>query len=168
MKSCLIAAAVFLAAVSARAAITFAGIPWNTPAQTVVRKLTAAGFTVAKKPDHGDYRFRGKLLNHDAAGVAIMSDGKVVRVFVMLAAPDDAARETYEELRKVLIAKYGAPAKTVRSFEEPFHEGDGYEAEAIRSGKANFATQWIDGGDALVLNIASGKSLALTYDSAAQ
>lgn len=167
MNKVVLTALAILVSVNARAAFVFSEIPWNTPAQAVVKKLKGAGFKQVKKDKSGDYRFRGRLMNHDATGVAMMSQGKLARVVIMLATADDVAHDTYNELRSVLAEKYGAPARTAVSFLDPFHEGDGYEAEAIRAGKGIFLTQWSDGGETLTLNITSSLAVAVTYESSA-
>jgi hypothetical protein len=157
----LIAAVAF----SLLASFLFSDIPWSTPAQAVVKKLTDAGFHVARKPDHGDYGFRGMLLGRQATGMAFMADGKLARVVVVVTPPDESVRENYEQIRQVLVKKYGPPAKTVQRYLEPFHEGDGYEQEAIRAGKAVFATQWIDGDEDLFINITPALQVSVTYES---
>lgn len=167
MKRIVLTGVAILLAVNARAAFVFSEIPWNTPAKAVVKKLTGAGFKQVKRDKSGDYRFRGTLLNHDAAGVAMMSEGRLARVVVTLATPDEAAHDAYNDLRSVLVKKYGAPVRTVAAFLDPFHEGDGYEAEAIRAGKGIFLTQWTDAGQNLILNITSSLGVAVTYESPA-
>ena len=156
---------VFLLSVNARAAFVFSDIPWNTPAETVVKKLKVAGFKQIKRDKQGDYAFRGNLLGHDAGGIAMFARSKLVKVVVMLATPEEVVRETYQQVREVLLTKYGQPMRTLASFVEPFHEGDGYEAEAIRSGKGIFLTQWSDAGQQLLVNITPDLTVAVTYVS---
>jgi len=148
------------------ASFLFSDIPWQTPAQPLVKQLTANGFKVTKKPDRaGDYAFRGTVLGHPATGIASLGEGKLVRVIVTLVPGDETLRETYEQVRRTLIKKYGEPEKTVQRYLEPFHEGDGYEQEAIRAGRAVFATRWLDSGEALVVNITPDLNVAVTYES---
>jgi hypothetical protein len=160
-----IAAFAVLVTVNAHAAFVFSDIPWSAPAETVVKKLKDAGFKQIKKDKQGDYAFRGNLLNHEAAGMAMFAQGRLVRVIVLLTTPEEMVRETYSQVREVLMNKYGQPVRTLASFVEPFHEGDGWEGEAIRSGKGIFLTQWSDAGQQLVVNITSGLTVAVTYES---
>jgi hypothetical protein len=156
----------FLVATSAHAAFVFSDIPWNTPADAVVQKLKAAGFKQVKKDKRsGEVAFHGTLLGHDATGLAGFAQGRLAKVVVLLSTSDEMARAAYSEVRNVLAKKYGPPVRTTVSFGDPFHEGDGYEAEAIRQGKAVYATEWADAGERLVLNIASSVSVAVTYES---
>ncbi len=164
MKIAIVAFA-FLVSVNARAAFVFSDIPWNAPADTVVKKLKDAGFKQIKKDKQGDYVFRGNLLNHEATGLAMFAQGKLVRVIVLLSTPEEIVRETYSQVREVLLTKYGQPVRTLAAIAEPFHEGDGYEAEAIRSGKGIFVTEWSDAGQQLMVNITPGLSIAVTYES---
>ncbi len=154
-----------LVCVSAQASFVFSDIPWNTQAQSVMKKLKDAGFKQIRKDKQGDITFRGTLLGHDAAGMAMFAEGRLAKVLVMLSTPDEMAREGYTQVRDVLITKYGQPAHTTVTFLEPFHQGDGYEAEAIRSGKGIFVTQWNEDGEQLILNITSSLAVAVTYES---
>jgi hypothetical protein len=154
-----------LITLNARAAFVFSDIPWNAPAESVAKKLKDAGFKQIKKDKQGDYSFRGDLLGHDAAGMAMFAQGRLVRVIVMLTTPEETIRETYSQVREVLLNKYGKPVRTLASFVEPFHQGDGYESEAIRSGKAIFLTQWSDDGQQLLVNITSGLMIGVAYES---
>ncbi|HSP34909.1 MAG TPA: hypothetical protein VLU46_11385 [Thermoanaerobaculia bacterium] len=148
------------------ASFLFSDIPWNTPGQTVVKKLAEAGFKVAKKPDRaGDYAFSGMLLGHPASGIATIGDGKLVRVIVTIVPTEETVRDTYLQVRDAIQKKYGKPAKSVQRFLEPFHDGDGYEDEAIRAGKAVFATGWSEEDEALVVNITQNLQVAVTYES---
>ncbi len=166
MRKVFLTAFAVLVCASAHASFVFSDIPWNTPADSVMQKLKAAGFKQVKKDKQGDLTFQGSLLNHDAAGMAMFSpSGKLLKVIVMLSTPDEMARDAYNQVRDVLVTKYGQPARTTVSFVDPFHEGDGYEAEAIRSGKGIFKTQWNDAGEQLILNITSSLAVAVTYES---
>lgn len=148
------------------ASFLFSDIPWNTPGTAVQKKLTEAGFKVAKKADRaGDYAFRGMLLDHPATGIAAMADGKLARVVLTIVPTEEPVRDVYVQVRDAIEKKYGAPAKSVQRFLDPFHEGDGYEEEAIRAGKAVFATGWKDGDEALVVSITPNLQVAVTYDS---
>jgi hypothetical protein len=165
MKKLLFAVFAILVSLNARAAFVFSDIPWNAPAESVVKKLKDAGFKQIKKDKQGDYSFRGDLMGHDAAGMAMFAQGRLVRVIVMLETPEETIRETYSQVREVLLNKYGKPVRTLASFVEPFHQGDGYESEAIRSGKAIFLTQWSDDGQQLLVNITSGLMIGVAYES---
>ena len=164
MKALIVATSLLLS-VNAHAAFVFSDIPWNASSETVVKKLKDAGFRQIKRNKQGDYSFRGNLLNHDATGMAMFARGRLASVIVVLVTPEEMAHETYTQVREVLVRKYGEPARTLASFVEPFHEGDGYEAEAIRSGKGIFMTQWSDAGEQLLLKITPGLAVAVTYES---
>ena len=165
MKKVVLAAFAFSLAVNVHAAFVFSDIPWNAPGEVVARKLKDAGFKQIRKDKQGDYAFRGNLLGHDAAGMAMFAQGRLVRVIVMLTTPEETVHETYDQVREVLLNKYGKPVQTVASFVEPFYQGDGYESEAIRSGKAMFLTHWSDEGQQLTVNINSGLTVGVSYES---
>ena len=154
-----------LLATTARAGFVFSDIPWNAPSEVVVKKLKDGGFKQIKKDKQGDYAFHGNLLGHDATGMAMFAQGRLVRVIVMLTTPEEMVHETYSQVREVLLNKYGKPVQTRAEFVEPFHRGDGYESEAIRSGKAIFLTQWSDDGQQLTVTITSGLMVGVSYES---
>lgn len=160
-----IAALSLLVTLNARAAFVFSDIPWNSSGDVVARKLKDAGFKQVRKDKQGDYSFRGTLLGHDASGMAMLAQGRLVRVIVMLTTPEETVHETYSQVREVLLRKYGQPVRTLASFIEPFQEGDGYESEAIRSGKGIFLTQWAGEGQQLTVDITSGLMVGVSYDS---
>lgn len=160
-----IAALSLLVTLNARAAFVFSDIPWNSPGHVVVKRLKEAGFKQIKKDKQGDYSFRGNLLGHEAAGAAMFAQGRLVQVIVLLTTPEETVHETYSQVREVLLKKYGQPVRTVASFIEPFQQGDGYESEAIRSGKGIFLTQWTDEGQQLMVNITQGLTVAVVYES---
>ena len=164
VKIALFALSLFLAT-TARAGFVFSDIPWNAPSEVVVKRLKDAGFKQIKRDKQGDYGFRGNLLGHDAAGMANFAQGRLVRVVVMLTTPEETVHETYSQVREVLLNKYGKPVQTLAQFVEPFHKDDGYESEAIRSGKAIFLTQWSDDGQQLTVNITSGLTVGVSYES---
>ena len=157
----LAAIAVLLAATSAHA-FTFADIPRNATTDVVTQKLKAAGFKVKKSKN--EIGFQGKVFERDGGGVATVVNGKVVKIAVIVPASEDVARETYDEIRAALMARYGPPAETISQIREPFHEGDGYETEAIREGKGVFATRWEAEGQQLSVTINPALAVVVTYE----
>ncbi len=146
------------------AALNFAGVSWDATPDAIVKQLKESGFTQVRKSKH-DVAFRGKFLNHDALGTATLAEKKLTKIVVMLAVTDPSPRTAYDEIRQELVEQYGEPAKTVAAFREPFHEGDGYEVEAIRAGGALFATQWRgEDGHSVTLSITPALAVAVTYE----
>lgn len=50
--------------------------------------------------------------------------------------------ERYDELVSFYKEKYAAPDTTLRRFEYPYEEGDGFEEQALRLGKAHLTVLW--------------------------
>jgi hypothetical protein len=46
--------------------------------------------------------------------------------------------------------RYMEQAKTKKKFKAPYTEGDGYEITAIKTGNANYETNWINGDNYII------------------
>lgn len=76
--------------------------------------------------------------------------------------------ELYDEIKGEINDKYYITKDDFRHFKEPYSEGDGYETQAIRLGKATFAAFWTftrsDGHkNAISLQINENLSIVLGY-----
>lgn len=143
---------------------TFADIRWGALQDEVRKQLTSKGFTSGATDKDGDFKFEGQLVGHKAQGLALFSDGKVAKIIVRIITPDNKAIETYRSMKDVLAKKYGKPSSDYEFFKKPYYDGDGYEAQAIRVGKATFSSFW---GSALNLEIHESLTVQLHYESEA-
>ena len=50
-------------------------------------------------------------------------------------------QDIYDDLKNILASKYGEP-KSYRDFTDPYKNGDGYEMQAVRLGKAAIESYW--------------------------
>jgi hypothetical protein len=50
-------------------------------------------------------------------------------------------QDIYDDLKNILGSKYGEP-KSYRDFTDPYKDGDGYEMQAVRLGKAAIESYW--------------------------
>lgn len=48
----------------------------------------------------------------------------------------------YDEIKSILETKYGKADKSYRTFQSPYTDGDGYEMQAVRVGKASISSYW--------------------------
>jgi hypothetical protein len=146
--------------------IVFGGMNWGTPVDSVRRVLASKGFVLAKKDDE-DLRYTGTSLGHQAILWAYIDRGHLVKVTVALLTPDRSAREVYQEMKSSLSEKYGVPVAVLDEFKSPYFDGDGYEDQAIRLGKAQFETIWSKpmlGGDSLLaIEITPALSVRISY-----
>lgn len=148
---------------------TFAGIDWNSKAADVRQQLQDKGYEFVQVDKDGDYEFKGRLLGQQAQLLALMSEGRLQKMVVFLATPDEEARSTYADLRRTLVEKYGKPTETIESYDQPYRKGDGREDEAIKAGKGQMHTYWIHegkpGDDYLGLSVTDNLGVQVTYES---
>ena len=140
---------------------TFADMDWGISASAVKSKLTASGFTVSTDPD-GDIKFEGKLLGYPAGGWAVIVNNRLIKVNAQILTPDHKARVVFNEMKDVLIEKYGSPSNVYEFFSSPYYEGDGYEELAIKTGKGRFSIFW---KTHLMLTITEGLTVSLVYEA---
>lgn len=143
---------------------TFADIRWGASKEEVRKQLTSKGFIPGALDKDGDFKFEGPLIGYKAQGMALFGDNKIAKIVVRIITPDNKAIDTYRSMKDVLSKKYGAPSSDYEFFKKPYYEGDGYEAQAIRVGKATFSCFW---GSALNLEIHETLTVQLNYESEA-
>lgn len=150
-------------------AYRFANIPWGSDGETVKKMMIAQGLMFVKVDSDGDYAFQGTLAQYPAYAWGMMARGKLVKIAVRLATPDNKAREEYKQMKELLIAKYGSPAGSYEYFDSPYETGDGYEDQAIRLGKGHFFTMWstVTGTDTSSLGLEINERLVvvISYES---
>jgi hypothetical protein len=168
IRSFLFALFAFTCASAVAQDLKFANLTWGTNSHEVRSKLVQQGFTKVSTDKDGDVRFEGKLLGYEMYGFGLFAEGGLAKVTVVLLVPDNKARDKYRELKQTLTEKYGSPAVTIENFQRPYYEGDGYEEQAIRLGKARLATLWEgDNKSGLVLEITEKLNLRFSYESPA-
>jgi hypothetical protein len=143
---------------------TFADIRWGAPQDEVRKQLALKGFTSGALDKDGDVKFEGNLVGHKTKGFALFADGKVAKITVRIITPNNKAIDTYRSMKDVLSKKYGKPSSDYEFFKKPYYDGDGYETQAIRVGKATFSSFW---GSALSLEIHESLVVQLNYESEA-
>jgi len=141
---------------------TFADIRWGASHDEVRKQLISKGFSPGALDKDGDFKFEGSLVGHKAQGLALFGDRKVAKVIVRIITPDHKAIETYRSMKEVLTKKYGKPSSDYEFFKKPYYDGDGFEAQAIKLGKATFSSFW---GSALNLEIHESLTVQLNYES---
>jgi len=150
---------------------TYAGIAWGSDGETVKQALASVGLTFTKIDRDGDLNFVGSQLGYDAAGMALMARGHVLKVAVNLATPDSKAREVYEQMVDSLTGLFGHPTLRYHTFRPPYREGDGNEIRAIRTGNATVSSLWLreaDGsqvGDDIAVEITQNLTVQVSYEA---
>ncbi len=115
--------------------ITFAGIPWGTPVESVARALAKLGYSRITKTADGDLEFQGAaLLGHPTVGHAGIAKGVLAKVSIELIVDSTGTRSAYKTLRDALIKESGPPDDTI---ETPEATND-----SLRSGGASLFLVW--------------------------
>ncbi len=146
----------------------FADMEWGLPSAEVRQILDSKGFKVSADTD-GDLKFEGALLSTEVVGWALLARDKLAAVTVNFITRDQDARRTYADMRDVLAKKYGTPSNNFKFFRKPYYDGDGYEDQAIKLGKATFACYWVGSekgkeGD-LAINITEQLTVEIRYEA---
>ena len=74
----------------------------------------------------------------------------------------------YRKIRESISLKYGDPGENYENFTTPYHDGDGYETQAIQMGKGSFICSWklnteLDYPNKIMLSINENLLIQLTY-----
>jgi len=128
----------------------FAKIPWGSSPEKV-KEVLGKKYSL-KTEMEGDLLFSGTILGTDATIYTFFNnDKKLVKVVVSLEPAEGKVIDTYDEIKEILISKYGPPDKVYEFFEDPYKEGDGYEEQAIKLNKGHFACFWPSAKDSSLL-----------------
>jgi len=73
-------------------------------------------------------------------------------------------RSDYIAFKELINDKYGKPFKTMESFSDPYHEGDGRELQALRKNKCTYDTFWKTKEGVVKLSITSFCQIAIGYE----
>lgn len=141
---------------------TFADIRWGASKDDVRKQLVSKGFTPGVVDKDGDFKFEGALIGYKTQGLAFFANDKIVKVLVRIITPDKEVISTYRSMKDVLSKKYGSPDNEYEFFKKPYYAGDGYEEQALRLGKATFASVW---GKSLMLQIHETLTVQVVYES---
>jgi hypothetical protein len=102
----LLGALVACASAASAQELTFAGIPWGTPADSVRARLRAARWKYRVTAPQGDLVFVGR---DGSEADAYMHEGRLFRVVVIAGVPDQGLEARYGALADSLEAVLGAP-----------------------------------------------------------
>jgi hypothetical protein len=134
----------------------FAEIAWGASADSVKAALQRDGLRYVSTDSLGDLTFVGRVVQRNAAVIATMHDGRLVRTVVGFEKSPRASLPLYRTIKRELVAKYGTPKLNTEVFLPPYYEGDGNEDGAFLTKKAQFISLW--------RSSANGEKLTLFVD----
>lgn len=121
----------------------FWGIKWGTDVETTKTIIKTKKNCEIEYIDDENIMCAGKFGGMEATITFNFHNKKLCKGFVMYPYEINRAIRNYNEIKSNLIEKYGTPKFDIENFKSPYHSGDGYEEQAIRLHKANFAATWI-------------------------
>jgi hypothetical protein len=165
------AAATAVAAAPAPDAQTyrFAGTEWGASSEATRAALRTHGFSLEQTENDGSLIFAGSVNDRPAVVVALFLDDRLSKILISVPTSEETTLPIYREMRSVLDGQYGAPEVEVESYAYPFGDGKhvGYEATAIRVGKARIGAMWQTKDEALGLRISERLIVSAHYESPA-
>jgi len=88
----------------------FMDIPWGTSREEVRARLSGHGLTSIERDEDGDDQYQGRVDGRDAGVAAMFSGDSLVKLVVVLLAPDPNGG-LYEAQRQTIAAAFGPPAR---------------------------------------------------------
>ena len=165
--------------------ITFAGIAWFSPADSVRAQLARRGFHIVPETREAVVA-QGRSFERPTVVHAVLDDSlRVVRWEITLlseaeksiagVAPDPAdepftqMKRVYDDVVSECTSRYGRPLDDVESYEFPYDKGDGRGMEALHDHKATIRSTWHArrSGDRLLVEMDPDVNVVLTYTSTA-
>ena len=88
----------------------FMDIPWGSSREEVRTRLSGHGLTSIERDEDGDDQYQGRVDGRDAGVAAMFSGDSLVKLVVVLLAPDPNGG-LYEMQRQTIATAYGPPAR---------------------------------------------------------
>ncbi len=142
---------------------TFRDIPITGTVEEFGERLKELGYTPTGIPT----QYKGKFIGEDCILSVSSSEytGLVYYVAVQFETTNSwiSLKSNYSAIQELCTSKYGKPLLSLRSFDSPYYEGDGYEISAIKLGKCTYADIWeVDNGK-IRMGIPQNCSIILFY-----
>ncbi|RKR84903.1 hypothetical protein BDD43_5156 [Mucilaginibacter gracilis] len=149
----------------------FWGIPFGSSAETVKATMASKGGRFDKENSKADqlYFFDAVFTGRKTGAIsASIIDNKFYQAGVSFPELEEIhIISTFDAMVSELSDVYGNP-KIVKNFQEPYKEGDGYEVQAIKLGKASYYAQWTtNNGNTIFVQISSKGRISLFYTDTA-
>jgi hypothetical protein len=146
---------------------TFAGTTWGAGEDDTKAKISAVGFEFTQKDEDGDLNFDGEAMGYSSRVYAMLTpDGKLMKVTVLMATPDEEAIPAWRAMLTTMTKKYGEPAHLFETFKAPYKKGDGKAEQAIQEGKGTMAAFWGNEEEGfMMLEVTDKLAVRVAYES---
>ena len=143
----------------------FWDISWGTSIEQAEAIFTERGFDSIRA---GESLITQAKYEGEEATIILLFN-KVNRFYcgnVVYPSADTTAIPKYNNYRKVLFRRYGAPDTAIEYFEDPYKKGDGKEIEAISTDNAFYYTGWqFKDNNVASVSILSSLDVCLSFKS---
>ena len=152
--------------------IRFMGIEWGSSQQEVEKTLIGGGYTLEHK-DMGlgflTVYFKGKLGARDTAALMGFHEDKLTKLLLVISTTETDYRNAYDEVLKVITAKYGKPNSSFEFLRYPYDESDlrtPNEITAIKMNKGHISS-FFENSDGTILHVRVHRNLDIyaSYES---
>lgn len=144
---------------------SFLGVKFGSSAAQVIAGLKLKGATVDQAHSNPTFLvFNNVSLGRRKASIFYVRlvDNKAYQATFLFDQEIEAkAIDYYNDLVADINDVYGT-GKSYKTFKSPYEDGDGYEITAIKTGKAEYTTYWID-ENAISAEINTDVAIKLTY-----
>lgn len=147
--------------------LEFKGIQICGSVSTFAQKLEKQGYGIVYNKDY-DYVLSGEFTGKNARVFLLgtLKTGEIWKVAVQF---DESTTwsdilSDYSFYVDLFTQKYGFPSDHFEFFENPYYKGDGYEMQALRMGKCNYASFFNIVNGSIVIKMTSEGRLQLTYE----
>jgi len=137
-------------------------LPWGASVDSVTSVIEPHGYNLNKTDADGDLNFDGVLFRSPTRLFAFMANQKLVKVRLYINTADEDALTVYQNVRAELTKQYGAPRETIEQYAAPYRKGDKNELAAIKAGKVDLQTHWIQGPGSRTPHVAAQVTDKLT------
>jgi len=149
----------------------FLGVKFGSTQAQVIEALKAKGANLNSDPTPQAISFSNVKLGGRTVStffVYFFNDQAFNAGFIFMPEQEPKVIEYYNSVVKDITDVYGT-GKAQKKFKSPYTDGDGYEITAIKTGNADYETDWIDGANhisALIRkdNKQNALIIALIYD----
>lgn len=150
--------------------LIFKGMPINGHIDDFVELFINDGFSLSENNVANSVALNGNFAGQKA-GILISAtiiSKTVYQVCVMFEKIPSfwSAKSKFNEFVESYTKKYGIPTRSLRSFNSPYYEGDGYEDSAMRLGKVNYASIWTLDEGSIIVTIMNTGATAIMYRDA--
>ena len=129
-------------------------------------KLKAKGFVFKEKISNHIRVYSGTFAGSNVVVDVVSTSNVVWKILVEYPEASSFFRleSDYEDMVGQFKKKYGEPTEHFEFFSEPYYKGDGYEMQALRLNKCNYASYWEKENGTICVEMSKGGHLWIGYE----